>query len=500
MFDFLFQYDFSAIFTFQAIIGIIIGSVLGMIVGALPGLGSPVGCALLIPMTFTMEPSAAICMLVSLFMASCYGGSISSVLLGIPGTPAAVATVLDGAPIARQGKPGLALGYSLYASTIGGFFGCLILMLMTGALARFAVRLSDPELLLIGIVGLISCASLGEADPWKCFISLIMGLMVGVVGLDQFTGSPRYTFGNIFLGDGISLVALLTGLFVIPEIIEMCMGNMAANTVSDTRNLKCRLTMSQFKSIVQISVRSSIIGTIFGIVPGLGASAATFFAYTQAKRVDKEPDTFGKGNPRGLAAAESANNAVVGGGLVPFLSLGIPGSPTVAVIAGALMLQGITPGPTLFRDNPELVYTIYWGVFLSTIVMFIFGRYTTSMFARVLLCPNYVLIPVISVLLMIGSFAARSFAIDIWTALIAGTLAFLLKKLDFSITAFTLAFVLAHLIEIRFRRSLMLSQGSFSIFFTRPLCLVLWVLVIYMTYASIKNARQAAAIRKGKAS
>jgi putative tricarboxylic transport membrane protein len=434
-------------------------------------------------------------MLTSLFMASCYGGSISSITLGIPGTPAAVATVFDGSAIAKKGTPGKALGYSLYASTVGGLFGCLVLMFLTGPLARLAIRLADPELLLIGLIGLISVASLGEDDPWKCIISLLLGLMVGVIGLDFYTGSTRYTFGNIYLGDGVSLIALLSGFYAINEILEMCMGDMSVSYVTDPKNLKCTLSWKEFKDIIPASLRAALVGVVFGIIPGLGGGPATFFSYTQAKRADREPETFGQGNPRGLAACEAANNAVVGGGLVPLLSLGIPGTPTIAIIAGALMMHGITPGPYLMRDNTHLVYTVYWGLLFATISMFFIGRYTTSFFARILIFPNYVLIPIIIILLIIGAYAGRFFHIDVWTAMAAGLLGFFMKRFNFSLSAFTLAYVLANLIELRFRRSMMLSRGSFMIFFNRPFCWVLWILVAYMVYISVKNARHSTAAK-----
>ncbi|MDR1828555.1 MAG: tripartite tricarboxylate transporter permease [Methylobacteriaceae bacterium] len=487
MFDFILNYDFMFLLEPATILGLIAGSVFGMMVGALPGLSATVGCALLLPVTFTLEPRASIVMMAAVFMSSQYGGSISAIVLGIPGTPAAVATVFDGYALSKKGFPGKALGYSLYSSTFAGFFGVAALMLLTGPLAEFALRLSDPELFLIGMMGLLSVVSLGEKDIWKTVISLFLGLAVGTIGIDPFTGAHRYTFGNIYLGNGILLVALLSGFYALSEVLEMCTGNMTRTVVTDTKNLKCHISWQEFKDILPVCVRGGIIGTICGIIPGLGGGPASFFSYTQAKAVDREPETFGQGNPRGIASCEGSNNAVVGGGLIPFLSLGIPGTPTIAVMAGALMVQGIDPGPQLMKENPALVYTVYWGLFFSVIAMFLLGRYTTSLFARILKCPGYVLMPVIIMLTLIGAYVGRGFWIDVWIAIGAGVLAFIMKRLDFSMNAFALSFVLADLIEDRFRRSLMLSKGDPVIFFNRPFCILIWLMIAYMIYVSIKN-------------
>lgn len=488
MFDFITNYDFAYLLNFSTIFAIFAGGLLGMIIGALPGLGATIGCALLIPLTFHMDPKVAIATLCSMYMASCYGGSISSVLLGIPGTSGAVATMIEGVPLAKKGFPGKALGYSLYASTVGGFVGWLFLAFLTAPIAKLALHLADPELFIIGLIGLISVSALGAEDPWKCVISLLLGLAAGVVGVDFYTGVMRYTFNSVPLGDGLSLVALLTGLYALSDLLELCMGDLGAHTISDTKNLKCSLTGEEFKDISKVSLKSGIIGTIFGIVPGLGGGPASFYSYSEARRKDREPESFGKGNPRGLAACESSNNAVVCGGMITLLTLGIPGTSTVAIISGALMMHGITPGPQLMTSDTALVYTIFWGLLLSIIVMFLLGKFTTSFCAHILICPNYVLVPIISILILIGSYVGRYFVIDVWTAIIAGILGFAMKQLKFSRNAFALSFVLAQLVEFRFRRSLMISKGDFMIFFNRPLCLILWVLLIYMVIYSVRAA------------
>ncbi|MDR1977826.1 MAG: tripartite tricarboxylate transporter permease [Synergistaceae bacterium] len=494
--NFIINYNFSYLLNISAFLALFIGALLGMVIGALPGLGATIGCALLIPLTFRMDPKVAILALCSMYMSSCYGGSISSVLLGIPGTSGAVATVIDGFPMAKRGFPGKALGYSLYASTVGGLVGWLFLAFLTVPLSKIALNLADPELFVIGLIGLVSVSALGAVDPWKCVISLLLGLIVGVIGVDFYTGATRFTFNNISLGDGVSLVALFTGFYALSDMLDLCMGDLGAHSITDTKRLKCEISWAEFKNVFPVILKSGIIGTIFGIVPGLGGGPASFYSYSEAKRKDKEPETFGHGNPRGLSACESSNNAVVSGGMITLLTLGIPGTSTVAIISGALMMHGITPGPELMNSDSALVYTIFWGILLSIGVMFLLGKYTTSFCARILVYPNYVLIPIISILIVVGSYVGRFFMIDMWTAAIAGIFGFIMEKLNFSRNAFALSFVLAQLIEFRFRRSLMISRGDFLIFFNRPLCLILWVVFAYMIFYSIKAAKKKRADRR----
>ena len=484
------QFNPVELFTWNNLLYIILGTVIGMIIGAIPGLGAPVGCSLLIPLTFTMDASSAVLMLVALYMAAQYGGSISSIVLGIPGTPAAVCTVWEGMPIARQGKPGLALGYSLYASTLGGLFGFIILAALTGPLAAFAVKMSDPELFLVGLLGIVSIASLEFEHPRRCVLSVLLGLFFGTVGLDKFTSASRFTFGSMYLGDGISMIALFAGIFALVEVFEMASGDLNLRYVTDVKNVRCHAPFKDFMKGIKAMIKSSLIGIAFGIVPGLGAGPATMFAYTQAKRNEPRKELIGNGSPIMLSAVESCNNAVVGGGLVPLLALGIPGTPTIAIVASALIMHGITPGPNLLSKNPDLVYTVYWGLLLAIIAMFIFGRYTTSLFARILICPTYVLCVLVTIFTLVGSYAARFFGIDPWTALISAVVVLLLKRLDFSIGAFSLAFVLAGLIEERFRRSLMISLNDVKVFFNRPLCIVIWVLIVFLIVYTVHTIRK----------
>jgi|SRR5665648_28877 len=486
----LFSFDFSTLFTAINMFSIVFGTLFGLLVGALPGLGSTIGIALLLPVTYTMQPMPAVLLLVSVYMAAEYGGSISAIVLGIPGTAAAVATVLDGSPMAKQGFPGKALAYSLTASTIGGLAGGLVLITLTVPLSKLTIRFSDPEFVMLGILGLVCVASLSSKDVPKSIISVLFGLLLSLVGQDSLVGFPRFTFGNLTLLAGISYIPLIVGMFAFSEIFIMLGGELNKRYVRDNKNLRTKITWKEFKNVWKNILRGSIIGALTGILPGLGGGPASWFAYTEAKRAAKNPEDFGKGEPNGIAAPESANNAAVGGAMIPLLTLGIPGSPSTAVILGALMIQGIRPGPMVFVTEPDLINGIFWGFFLAVIAMYFMGKYTTSLWARILTIPNYVLIPIILVLAYIGAYSKDLNITDVWIALIAGIVAYFMRKLNYSLPAFILAFILGPLIETGMRRSLMLSDGSFRIFIERGYSLAILIMIIIMLGSQIYTKRK----------
>lgn len=336
----LLEYDFSLLFSMGSVLALVTGTFLGMLIGALPGLGPSVGCALLIPITYKMETIPAVLLLISLYMGAEYGGSISSIVLGVPGTAAAVATEIDGNALAKQGFPGKALGYSLYSSTIGGFISCIILMTLTLPLMQITIKFSDPELFLISLLGIVSIITLSTDDAAKSLVAVALGLFITSIGLDMLSGIKRFTFGTTSLLDGIALVPMLTGLFALSEVLSMACGDLGKQTVKQKEHLKVKLSLKEVFSVLPVVIKSALIGTFAGIIPGMGASPASWLSYTEAKRTSKHPEKFGHGAPEGIAAPESANNACVGGALVPLLTLGIPGSGTIAVVASALIMQG----------------------------------------------------------------------------------------------------------------------------------------------------------------
>lgn len=470
------SFDFS--FLVSATFFILLGTFVGMLIGALPGLGAMIAIILFLPLTYNLSAINSILLLLATYQAAEYGGSISSITLGIPGTPAAAATVLDGYPYAKKKSPGKALGLSLFSSTIGGMIGAIVLAFLSEPMAKFALQLSDPEFFLLALLGILGVGAISSKDKIKSLISVILGLMAGTVGMDTFTGSQRFTGGSINLLDGLSIVAVVTAVFAVTEILAMLHGKINDKPAFDKEKINVKLTRSEIKETSKPTAIGSVIGTIIGIVPGLGSGAASFFSYAAAKKVSKSPETFGKGNPEGITAAESANNAAVGGALLPLLSLGIPGSGPIAVIMSAFIIHGIQPGPQVFKQDPSLVYSIFIGFFLTTVAMYIVGRILTPKFALALSIPSSILIPILFVLTIIGVFASNSLHFDIWFALVLGVISFFLIKLDFSVPAFILAFILCPIIETSLRRSLILSEGSYSIFVTRPYSIVILLIII----------------------
>lgn len=446
----LFGFDILSLINLQNLIAILIGSFAGLLLGSIPGLGSMILLAILLPFTFFLPPAPAILLMLSAYQAGEYGGSISSIIIGIPGTPSATATLLDGHPFAVNESPGKALSYSLQASFIGAIIGSLILIFFSAPVAAFALRWSSPEYFLIGVLGIIAVASLSSKDTIKSFISVILGLMAATVGLDIFSGLPRFTMGYRELLNGISMIALIIGVFGVPEILSMLTEKAIESISIGKENLKGALSWKERSSVAKPTILGALIGTGVGIFPGLGAGTSSWFGYALAKKISASPQTFGQGNPEGIVGPESANNGAVGGALLPLLTLGIPGSPAIAIILGAFIMQGIQPGPGVFNNEKALVYTILFGYFIAAFIMLLCGRLLTPVFARVVTIPNYILGPMVLLITSVGIFVSEGMVFNIWFALIFGLAFYFLLKLDYSAPAFVLAFVLGPIIEKTF--------------------------------------------------
>ncbi|ARK32597.1 tripartite tricarboxylate transporter permease [Halalkalibacter krulwichiae] len=354
-------------------------------------------------------------------------------------------------------------------------------------MSKFALQLGDPEYFLLGILGLVAIASIGSGDKIKNLTSIVLGLIAGTVGVDIFTGSQRFT-GNIHeLSEGINLIAIVVALFAFTEVFYMISGNLNHRNKIDASNLKTKLTFQEFKSILKPTGIGSIVGSFVGILPGVGSSASGWFGYIAAKKVSKDPKSFGTGNPEGIAAPESANNATVGGALLPLLTLGIPGSASLAIIAGAFIIHGIQPGPQIFSKTPELVNGIFVGFIITAILMYFMGRLLTTGFARILVTPNAFLVPGIVIFSVIGIYASSSSHFNLWFALVLGIIAFYCRLLNYSIYSFVLAFVLSPIIEVSLRRALVISDGSYMVFFTRTYSIILILLMlIFVIFGIIK--------------
>jgi putative tricarboxylic transport membrane protein len=443
------------------------GVLMGIIIGALPGLTSPMGVALLIPFTYTMEPVPAICMLVALYCGGTFGGSISAILVHAPGTPAAAATTFDGYPLAQKGQAGKALGMACVSSSIGGLFSVIILILLAPTLAEIAIKFGPPEYFALAVFGLSMISSLGAKAVLKNLIGGTIGVFIACVGMDEISGFGRYDFGITHLMDGISFIPVMIGLFAATEVFRQA--DIGIRKVVVDRKISGLLpTWQDIKSVKTTLIRSSLIGTFIGILPAEGGTVASFIGYNEAKRFSKEPEKFGTGILDGIAGPECANNAATGGAMIPTMALGIPGSGTTAVILGALLVQGMRPGPLLFLQHTEVVYSVFVGMFFANLIFLFLGLGGAKLFSKVLMVPNYVLSPIILVLCMVGTYALHNNMADVWIMLACGIIGYKMKEYGFAAAPIVLGLVLGELIEISLRRSLIVFENNPLVFFTRP--------------------------------
>ncbi len=476
---------FGVIGGFIPILIIMLGVIMGIIAGAMPGLSPSMGVALLVPFTYTMSPTLALILLVSIYIAANYGGSITAVTINAPGTPASVVTAFDGYPLTKKGKPGIGLGVSLISSTVGGFIGTLILIFFSAPLAKVALKFHPAEYFALAIFGLTTVASLGGKNWIKAFIAAIFGLLINTIGIDPISGVSRFTFGISFLYDGFALIPALIGLFALSEIFKQLEegGHKAKAKVDLSSNWP---TIRDYLKLKFTIIRSSIIGTIIGILPGAGATIASFISYDATKRLSKNPEDFGKGEVRGVAAAEAANSSSVGGALVPLLTLGIPGSATTAVLIGALMIHDLTPGPRLFVSNPGLVYGLFASLLVANVVLLVFGLFGSRLWIKVTNIPKKILFPLIFAVSIIGSFAVQNSFFDIISCLAFGVFGWILRRNKYPVAPIILGMVLGNIAETNFRRAVMM--GGYDVFFTRPASLILLILgLVSLIFAFIKS-------------
>ncbi|MCI8518015.1 MAG: hypothetical protein HFG75_14295 [Hungatella sp.] len=465
------------------------GVFIGLLVGALPGLGTTLAIALVLPFTWSLKPLTAILLLLCVYQGAEYGGSISSIILGIPGTAGAAATALDGNALAKQGKPSEAIRYSLAASTVGGLAGAAVMLFFTKPIGTFALGFSAPDYCMLGLIACIAVISMSSGSYVKGLISVIIGAMLSMVGTDVINGAVRFAYGRPELYDGVDTVCLIVAVFAIPELLSVICDNLNTRYVVSTQKEKVKIPLREFADNMKPAASGSLIGIVIGIFPGLGGGVAAWLSYMFTSRTSKNPESFGKGNPRGITAPESANNASVAGSMIPMLSMGIPGSSAAAIIGAAFTMQGIQVGPMLFNSDPHLVYGIFFGFFLSVIALYLLGRALTPFFSRILVIRNSILVPILLLLCLIGGFASKKLFLHLWIALILGILFFAMKRLSYPLAPVIIAFILGPIIEKNFRRALSLSMGSYSIFY-QSLCskVILAVLVLVICYPLLKRA------------
>ncbi|NLT94456.1 MAG: C4-dicarboxylate ABC transporter permease [Clostridia bacterium] len=480
------------------------GVTLGILVGCLPGLTATMALAILVPFTFTMDAIPALMTLGGIYCGSMYGGSISAILVNTPGTPSAIGTTFDGFPLTKKGMAEHALVTSAFGSSIGGLFGALCLLVLTPLLANVALKFGPPEYFWMAIFGLSIIATLSSDNILKGLIGGAIGLMISTIGLSPVGGDSRFTFGFYGLAAGINLIVALIGFFCIPEVLAMVEKITKERFKIADYTPKKGVPLQVIKELLGkpvLLLRSAVIGTFVGIVPGAGGNIASLVSYNEAKRWSKEPEKFGTGIIDGVAASETSNNAEVGGSLVPLLTLGIPGAPPAAVILGAIMLQGMVPGPELFTKYGEITYTFILSLFVANIIMGFIGFYGSKFFARLINIPINYLAPLIVFMSVIGSYSIRNNMMDVVIMFAFGVIGYFFRKLSFHPGPIVLGMILGPFAENGLVQSMLMGRAAgniWAVFFTRPISIVLIILsVVSAAWPFISSYRNKKANKGG---
>jgi putative tricarboxylic transport membrane protein len=467
----------------------VIGITLGTIIGVLPGLGGANGVAILLPLTFTMPPTSAIILLTSIYWGALFGGAITSVLFNIPGEPWSVATTFDGYPLARQGQGGQALTAAFTSSFVGAFFSIVLITLFAPLLAEVALKFGPPEFFAIQLLTFSAFVGLGGGSPLKSLVSILLGFILATVGLDIVTGQLRLTFGFTDLMKGFDFIVAVIGLFGVGEILLSVEEGLRFQGARTGMNAKVVLdTWKVLPRYARTFVRGAVIGFWMGFKPG-GATPASFMSYAFAKRFSKNPERFGKGELEGVVAPETAAHAAGVAAMLPMLTLGIPGSPTAAVMLGGLIIWGLQPGPMLFIDKPDFVWGLIASMYTGNIIGVVMVLAFVPLFAAILRIPFAVLTPLIVLVCAVGAYAVHSSMIDIWYMIGFGLVGYVFKKLDYPLAPLVLALVLGDMSENALRQSLIMSQGSLGIFFTRPIAAVITIVALFFFVLPVVTPR-----------
>lgn len=483
-------YAASVVLTFQNVFIVLLGVLLGAVMGAIPGMTTPMGVALALPLTFVLPPVTGILLLLGIYKGGLYGGSITAILIKIPGTPAASCTVLDGYPLAHNGQARKALDMALYASCFADFASNLSLILLAGVLAGFAVKFGPPEFFVLILFSLTVIAGVSGDHLVKGIASACFGMMFAMIGLDLVFGTSRFVFGNWNLMSGLPLIPVLIGLFALPEIIHFFVQR-ASQRVKSPAMSGAGAGISDFRRCFRSIARGSVIGVVLGVIPGIGGAPSAFLSYAEARRTSPNRARFGKGELEGVAAAEAGNNGVAGATMIPLLALGVPGDIITAVILGAFMIHGLRPGPLLFVDNLPLIYALFMGIMLSSVYLFVVGKFAIRAISRVAEVPKRVLYPIVLVSCFFGVFAINSNMFDLLVMLLVGCVGYLMLVMRFPAAPFLIAFILGPMLENNFRQSLILSDGSLGILFRSAICWIFWGLtalaIVFVVNSRRKN-------------
>tara|TARA_B100000446_G_scaffold187459_1_gene216749 strand:+ start:5335 stop:6816 length:1482 start_codon:yes stop_codon:yes gene_type:complete len=468
----------------QLLLVLLVSTLGGVVIGALPGLNATNGAALLLPFTLSMEAIPAIASLVAIYCSATFAGAITAILINTPGTPASATTCLDGYPLAQRGEAGRALGLAVVSSTIGGVLSVICLMIAAPLLARMAYHFTPPEYFALTLFGMSMLASIGEGSPLKNLISGTFGVFLALVGVDMLTSVERFTFGSHDLYDGIGFVPVMIGIFGISELIVQA-------SSLDKRKERVSMkavqlpTRDDYRQVWKTILRSSGIGVFIGILPAEGATVASMIGYNEAKRWSKTPEQFGKGAIEGIAGSEAANNAATGGAMVPTLALGIPGSATAAVILAGLMVHGIRPGPSMFTEQANFAYTIFWSMMLVNLLFLVVGLTGAKIFARITLIPTQVLWPCVFMVSIVGAYALDQSMFDVWIVLISGIIGFFMRRYGFSVVPLAIGLILGEMLEQRLGQSMVMLDEKWWLMFTRPLALLFFCLTIAALFGPV---------------
>lgn len=481
-------------FTWKNIAAIFGGVSIGSVLGALPGMSITMAVALTMPFTFSMEPLTAISLLLAVYVGAIYGGSIAAILLNTPGTPAAACTCMDGFKLSQQGQAGKALHMANWASCVGDLLSTAVVILILPLLAKLALYFGSPEYFALILFSITVIGGVTGKSMIKGLISGVLGFLVATVGMDPFSGAGRFDFGSLELMKGFAFVPLLIGLFAIPEVLSQLgrsrkhKGRAQISLVDSTDPNDSRLTWAEFKGSFKHMLRGGVVGLILGIIPGLGATPAAFVSYERAKRASKHPEKFGNGSLEGVAAAEAGNNAVNGATLVPLLTLGVPGDVITAVMLGAFMIFDLKPGPMLFIEHIDLIFGLFCALLMCDVALRLVGMVFIRYAQLITKVPTSFVFPAVAVLCVFGSYAINNSVFDILTMLCFGLVGFVMLTLDMSPIPFLIAFVLAPMLEKGLRRSLVISDGDISIFFTSPIAIAFFILTILAVISLTKGA------------
>ncbi len=484
---------FQTAATFTNILWVVIGGTLGTVIGMLPGLGPATGVAILIPITFGMNPATALITMCAVYYGAMFGGSRASIMINTPGDASAIVSCFDGYPMTKQGRAGAALAISALASFIGGMIGMLFLVFLTQPIAAAALKFGPAEMFSLMMFALVATITLSEGNLLKGAVAIVFGLMLSTVGIDALTGIIRFTYGAEALQDGIDFLVIIIGVYAVCEVYKNFKDINAVYKFDSKHIGKVWITKEDWKRSLPPMLRSSPLGFIVGVLPGMGGTIATFMSYAMEKNLSKKPEEFGKGAIEGLAAPEAANNACSCGAMVPLLTLGIPGSGTTAVMLGALMLLGVRPGPTLFTDHPEIAWGVIASMLIGNIILIIINLPLAIPLVQILKVPTRIMLPIIMGLALIGTYFLNYSSFDFVVVMISAVIGYLFSKLEIPLPPLVLALILGGTTEQALRNSLVLSDGSLGIFVQKPISAVFIVLAAAsLVYSLAKRKKHAA--------